>query len=91
MTALLMPAWAGALGPGEMQSQRGQSASISARVDRVVAEDQDLQVELVEELHQVIGEGVVVVDHHQAHRPPPKPPSKNKKAAQMSLGGFRLT
>jgi hypothetical protein len=50
-----------------------------------MAKDTNLQVELIEELHQVVGEGVVVVDHHQTHDAP-----KIKKAAQMSLGGFRL-
>ncbi len=59
----------------------------AGKIDLVVAEDQDFQVELVEELHQVIGEGVVVVDHHQAHQPP----SQIKKATQLSLGGSRLT
>ena len=71
MTALLMPAWAGALGPGEMQSQSGWSAD-RERLTAVVAEDQDLQVKFVKELHQVIGEGVVVVDHDQAHGAPQK-------------------
>ena len=42
----------------------------AGQIDLVVAKDQDLQIELVEELHQVIGKGVVVVDHHQAHQPP---------------------
>ena len=65
-----MPACSGALGPGEMQSQSGLKGRDAGQIDLVVAEDQDLQVELVKELHQVIGKGVVVVDHHQAHRPP---------------------
>ncbi len=40
------------------------------KADFVVAKNQDLQVELIEELHQVVGKGVVIVDHHQAHQPP---------------------
>ena len=84
----------------------GRKRRDAGQIDLVVAEDQDLQVELVKELHQVIGKGVVVVDHHQAHRPPlpvgadlaaseahigAPQKIKIKKAAQLSLGGSRLT
>jgi hypothetical protein len=42
-----------------------------------MAEDQDLQVKLIEKLHQVVSERIVIIDHHQAHLPP-----SIKKAAQ---------
>ena len=58
------------LGAGRDAEPVGGKRGDAGQIDLVVAEDQDLQVELVKELHQVIGEGVVVVDHHQAHQPP---------------------
>ena len=85
IAALLIPAWAGALGPGEMQSQAGLTGLDLRQGHRVMAEDQDLQVKLREELHQVVSERIVIIDHHQAHLPAPI-----KKSRPRSLGGFGL-
>src|SRR5581483_1217444 len=39
--------------------------------DRVVAMDDDVRAELGEEVHEVVRERVVVVDHQDAHQPRP--------------------
>ena len=47
------------------------------RRDRVVPVDLELGPELAEVLHQVVGEGVVVVDHQQHQGLPPVRPARS--------------
>jgi hypothetical protein len=52
-------------GPGEMTSKAGFRRAISAIADGIVAEDPDFLPQLAKILHEVVGKGVVVVDHQQ--------------------------
>ncbi len=77
-TASEIPAWSGSHGPGEITTAAGSIAASSSALDRVVAEDRGGGAELAEVLHQVVGEGVVVVDDGDnsaerggVHRPTP--------------------
>ena len=54
-------------GPGEMHRCVGLSAFASLHRDLVVAAHVDFRAEDQEGLHQVVGEGVVVVDQQQPH------------------------
>ena len=47
--------------PGDMDKVRNMA--MTGQIDLVVAENQDLYVELIEELHQVIGKRIVVINH----------------------------
>ena len=63
-----IPASAGVQGPGETTSRSGPRSSSSPTVGPVVADDLDLRPELAQVLDEVVGEGVVVVDHEHPHR-----------------------
>ena len=68
ISSMLTPASSGAPGPGEITTASGRRRSSSAAVAGVVAHHLDLGArDLGQLLHQVVGEGVVVVDH-QDHR-----------------------
>ena len=62
-----IPASAGVQGPGETTSRSAPRSSSSPTVGLVVADDLDLRPQLAQVLDQVVGEGVVVVDHQHAH------------------------
>ena len=66
-TSSEIPASSGVHGPGETttRSGRGGEQLIDARA--VVANYLDLGAELAEVLDEVVGEGVVVVDHERSH------------------------
>ena len=60
------PASLGVQGPGERTIASGRTATISAAVIGVVAHDIDLRDERPDQMHQVPGEAVVVVDDEDA-------------------------
>ena len=62
MSSIETPGVAGRPGPGEMTRCVGASALRLVRRDRVVADDVHLGAELLEEVREVVGERVVVVD-----------------------------
>ena len=66
-TSSVIPASSGVHGPGETTTRSGARLEqlIDARL--VVAHDLELGAELAEVLDEVVGEGVVVVDHEHAH------------------------
>ena len=61
----------GLFGPGERRIASGASAAISAERHLVVAPHQRLGAQLAQVLHEVPGEGVVVVDDEDHAWPPP--------------------
>jgi len=71
MAATDMPASSGEQGPGDITSLSGPIASISSRVIPVVAKNLHLLPQLAEILDDVVGEGVVVIDHEQHNFNPP--------------------
>ena len=60
---MLMPASCGVQGPGESRMRSGASASTSSTRELVVAADGHLRAQLAHVLHEVVGEGVVVVEN----------------------------
>ena len=67
MIAGVAPASSGRPGPGEMTRCDGASASAAVGVDRVVPDHRDLGAELAEQVREVVGERVVVVDQQDGH------------------------
>ena len=57
-----MPASFGVQGPGEMTIASGSIATTSSTRDLVVAADGELRPQLAEEMDEVVGEAVVVID-----------------------------
>ena len=56
---------------GDRRGAMGSSALGLLDRDRVVPEDPHLGPELLEQVHEVVGERVVVIEHQQQTRPPP--------------------
>jgi hypothetical protein len=67
ISSMERPADSGLPGPGEITSLSKSRASAWSRVDLVVADDLDLLAEAHEELGEVVGEGIVVVDQEYHH------------------------
>ncbi len=65
MTSRLMPASLGVQGPGEITMCDGARVGDLRGRDLVVAHDANVLPHLAQVLDQVVGEGVVVVDHQQ--------------------------
>ncbi len=65
MASREMPASVGVHGPGETTMRSGFRASISATGQLIVAHDLDFGTELAQVLHNVVGKGIVVIDHQQ--------------------------
>ena len=82
------PASYGVPGPGEMHRCEGCERLRGGDVDRVVAKHAHLRAEHEERLHQVVGEGVVVVDQQQ---PRLHIPSSASSSARRSAALFAST
>lgn len=57
------------------------------KCDLIVPVDQDLQVKLIEELHQVVGKRIIIINHDDPHGPL----QKKSHPDSLSLDGLRLT
>ena len=66
-SSTLIPAFSGRDGPGEMTIASAWSASTSSTVTCVVARDRDVGADAAEQLHDVVGERVVVVEQEDPH------------------------
>ena len=64
-----IPASLGVQGPGEITMRSGAKAATPRQVNLVVTIHPHLDPQLPQILHQVIGEGIVVVDHQQHSAP----------------------
>ena len=73
---------AGAPGPGGDDEPVGSERDGLVGRDRVVPDGDDLGAELLEQVHEVVGERVVVVDHQDLHRLPS--PARDHRAASCS-------